>query len=400
MAGRGESGEDVRARRPAQIKIAADEGKARGLDEAAGFLYAQSEKVKELEDMDELKGIIAGIKGLDQKAVAAAQVQLDSLTKPPGSLGVLEEVVLKIAGITGEARPQVKNKCLTVFAGDHGICEEGVSAFPAEVTPQMVMNFVHGGAAINALCRQAGAKVEVVDIGVATPVEMEGVTQCNIRRGTRNFAAGPAMTREETLAALNAGAQIALRQVKDGANLLATGEMGIGNTTPSSALLVVFAGIDVEKAIGRGTGIDDAGLERKAAAIKKGLAANKPDASDPIGVLAAVGGLEIAGIAGYIIGAAAAGVPVIVDGFISTAAALTAARIAPGSVDYMLPSHSSEEPGHILALQALGMEPMLRLRMRLGEGTGAALAMHLVEAACRIQSEMATFADAGVSNKE
>jgi nicotinate-nucleotide--dimethylbenzimidazole phosphoribosyltransferase len=350
--------------------------------------------------MDKLTGIIAGIKGLDQKAVKAAQAHLDSLTKPPGSLGVLEEVVVKIAGITGETKPQVKYKCLTVFAGDHGICEEGVSAFPAEVTPQMVMNFVHGGAAINALCRQAGAKVEVVDIGVATPVEMEGVTQCNIRRGTRNFAVEPAMTREETLAALNAGAEIALRQVKDGANLLATGEMGIGNTTPSSALLVVFAGIDPEKAIGRGTGVDDAGLERKVAAIKKGLAVNKPDAKDPIGVLAAVGGLEIAGLAGYIIGAAAAGVPVIVDGFISTAAALTAARIAPGCADYMLPSHASEEPGHVLALQALGLEPMLRLKMRLGEGTGAALAMHLVEAACRIQSEMATFADAGVSNKE
>ena len=350
--------------------------------------------------MEKLQKMIDQINGPDKEAIAAARQRLDSLTKPPGSLGVLEDVVAKLAGITGQVKPQVACKYLTVFAGDHGICQEGVSAFPAEVTPQMVMNFVHGGAAINALCRQAGATVEVVDIGVAFPVEMAGVTQANIRRGTRNFAVEAAMTREEAVAALTLGGEIAQGQVAAGATLLATGEMGIGNTTPSSALLVVLAEVDPEQAVGRGTGVDDAGLKRKLTAIKKGLAVNQPDPADPIGVLAAVGGLEIAGIAGYILGAAAAKVPVIVDGFISTVAALVAARIAPACLDYMLPSHASEEPGHLLALEALGMEPMLRLKMRLGEGTGAALAMHLVEAACRIQSEMATFADAGVSNKD
>lgn len=285
------------------------------------------------------------------------------------------------------------------MAGDHGVVAEGVSAFPQEVTPQMVYNFLNGGAAINVLARQAGAQVICTDVGVAFPLEPAELMRYRVANGTRNMAKGPAMTREEALQALLVGAQVAKEAIGQGANLLTTGDMGIGNTTPSSAIVALFTGLPLTEVVGRGTGIDDASLAKKREVIARAIELNRPNVEDPLDVLAKVGGLEIAAIAGAILQAAASRVAVIVDGFISTAGALIAAKLSPASVSYMIPSHGSVEPGHRRALELLGLEPLLNLHMRLGEGTGAALCIYLVEAAIRILEEMATFADAGVSEK-
>jgi nicotinate-nucleotide--dimethylbenzimidazole phosphoribosyltransferase len=346
-----------------------------------------------------LEALIARIGEMDTDAMAEAGKRLDQLTKPPGSLGRLEEIAVQAAGVTGEPVPLFERKAVIVMAGDHGVCEEGVSAFPAAVTPQMVMNFLAGGAAVNVLARQAGADVVCVDIGVNAELSHPQLVSRKVRFGTANLARGPAMTVEEATEAVLVGADIVADLVSRGYRLFGTGEMGIGNTTPSAALLAVLGGVPVAEAIGRGTGVDDAGLARKAAAIERGIAANSPDARDALGTLAKLGGLEIAGLAGVILGAAAHRCPVVIDGFISAAAALVAVRLAPSCGAYMIASHLSHERGHARLLQELGLKPALQLDMRLGEGTGAALLFPLVDAAGRLMREMATFDSAGVSRE-
>ncbi len=336
-----------------------------------------------------------------QQAADAARARQAVLTKPGGSLGRLEELSIQLAGITGQPLPSVNRKAVIVMAADHGIAREGVSAYPPEVTPQMVLNFLHGGAAINVLTRQAGARVVVVDVGVAADFDSApGLIQRKVTRGTRSFTQGPAMTRAEAEQAIQVGIDVVNEEIDRGLDLVATGDMGIGNTTPSSAIVAAMTSLPVEQVTGRGTGVDDSGLQRKIQAIRAGLAANQPNPKDALDVLAKVGGLEIAGLSGVILGAAARRVPVVVDGFISGAAALIAAGLAPEVKPYLIQSHQSVEIGHIAMNQYLGLTPLLDLGLRLGEGTGAALAFHLVEAAARILSEMATFAEAGVADKE
>jgi nicotinate-nucleotide--dimethylbenzimidazole phosphoribosyltransferase len=346
-----------------------------------------------------LRTWIERIGDTDAAAEAAAGARLDQLTKPPGSLGRLEELAKRLAGITGETIPVFERKAVIVMAGDHGVCEEGVSAFPAEVTPQMVLNFLNGGAAVNVLARQAGADVVCVDVGVNAELSHPGLISRKVRRGTANLARGPAMTADEAVQAVLVGIETVAELVERGYRLFGTGDMGIGNTTPSAALLAVLGGVPVADAVGRGTGVDDAGIARKIAAIERGLTVNKPDPRDPLGTLAKLGGLEIAGLAGVILGAAAHRCPVVIDGFISTAAALVAARLAPSCRAYMIASHLSQEQGHARLLQELGLTPVMRLDMRLGEGTGAALLFPLIDAAGRIMREMATFDSAGVSRE-
>lgn len=344
-----------------------------------------------------LAALIESIGPLQDAAVSEAQRRLDSLTKPPGSLGQLEVIAKQVAGITGEVMPAFERKTVIVMAGDHGVCEEGVSAFPAEVTPQMVMNFLSGGAAVNVLARQAGADVACVDIGVNADLEHPQLISRKVRKGTSNLAKGPAMSDEEAVQAILAGADVVRELYEQGYRLFGTGDMGIGNTTPSAALLAVLGGVPVAEAVGRGTGVDDEGIARKISAIERGIAVNRPQSDDPLGTLAKLGGFEIAGLAGVILGAAALRCPVVIDGFISTAAALVAARLAPSSAAYMIASHLSHERGHARLLEAIGLKPVLQLDMRLGEGTGAALLFPLIDAAGRIMREMATFDSAGVS---
>lgn len=351
--------------------------------------------------MEKIKKTIENIEPLNEAAMELARKRQDQLTKPQGSLGILEELSIQMAGIQGSEFPAISKKVIIVMAGDHGVVAEGVSAFPQEVTPQMVANFAAGGAGINVLSRHVGAEVRVVDIGVAASCkDIPGVTHRKVRPGTANMTQGPAMTREEAAACVRAGIEIAKQAVKDGADLLGTGDMGIGNTTPSSAILTVYSGASLEHTVGRGTGIGASALEQKREAVRRAIEVNQPDAADAIDVLAKVGGLEIGGLAGVILGAAACRVPVVIDGFISTAAAIIAAAFCPASKDYMIASHVSVEPGHKLMLEELGLKPMLFMNMRLGEGTGAALASGLVEASCKVLSEMATFGEAGVSEKE
>ncbi|MBC7246258.1 MAG: nicotinate-nucleotide--dimethylbenzimidazole phosphoribosyltransferase [Actinobacteria bacterium] len=342
----------------------------------------------------------AAVPELDREAMREARERQDQLTKPRGSLGVLEEISVRLAGIYGDPRPLPGRKAVIVMAADHGVTEEGVSLYPAEVTAQMVLNFLAGGAAINVLARHAGAEVRVVDIGVKVPVRGEGLISRKVRAGTANMARGPAMTREEALQALRVGMEVARAEIEQGARVLATGDMGIGNTTAASAVTACLCGRDPAEVTGRGTGIDDAGLERKVAVVRMALEINRPDPRDPLDVLHKVGGLEIAGIAGVMLAAAADRVPVLVDGFISGAGALVAAGLQPGARDYMIASHLSVERGHAVQLERLGLHPVIRANMRLGEGTGAALAFFIVDAAMRILDEMATFAEAGVSGPE
>lgn len=350
--------------------------------------------------MSLLEETLRNIKPLDEKAMEMAKERQDQLTKPAGSLGVLEDISIKLAGITGSVINAVDNKAVIVMAGDHGVTEEGVSAFPKEVTPQMVLNFVNGGAAINVLARHVGARVRVVDVGVAAAIDDPSVISKKIRNGTSNFAKGPAMTKEEAVKALEVGIEVANEEIDNGTSLLATGDMGIGNTTPSSAILIALTGKPVDGLVGKGTGINNGVLDHKKKVIDDAISLLKPDKNDPIDVMSKIGGFEIGALAGLILGAAARRVPVVIDGFISGAAALIAGRISPQSTEYMIASHVSVEPGHRVILDELGLKPMLHMDMRLGEGTGAALAMGLVDAATKIMKEMATFAEAGVSEKE
>lgn len=346
----------------------------------------------------QLQALTANISELDEGAMAKVQARLDILTKPQGSLGQLEQIAKQLGGIQRTSNPQINKKAVLLMAGDHGIAAEGVSAFPQEVTPQMVYNIISGGAAINVLARQAKAEVFCTDVGVAFPLEGD-IIHKRVANGTQNMAKGPAMSRHEALQALLVGAEVALTKIQAGYNLFATGDLGIGNTTPSSAIVALFTKSSLEEVVGRGTGIDDAGLIKKRQAIQKAFDVNQPNPDDALDVLSKVGGLEIAAIAGSILQAAANRVPIVIDGFISTAGALVASRIAPQCTAFMIPSHGSAEPGHRKALAELGLNPVLNLNMRLGEGTGAVLTFHIVEAALHILKEMATFADAGVSEQ-
>jgi nicotinate-nucleotide--dimethylbenzimidazole phosphoribosyltransferase len=330
-----------------------------------------------------------------------ARRRQDRLTKPLGSLGRLEELAIKICGVTGRVHPVIKAKRVVVFAGDHGVVSEGVSAYPQEVTAQMVLNFLSGGAGINAISRIAGAKVEVVDIGLDHEFpSLKGLVREKVRRGTRNFCRGPAMDLEESVEAIEVGIERAFAAAKEGVNLIAGGDMGIGNTTSASALFCAYLGLQPGKIVGPGAGIDPEKIKHKAKVVEKALRINRGSLSDPLTTLAALGGLEIAGLAGLYLGACAKRSAVLVDGFIATAAALAAIRLCPKISGLLLFSHLSEEPGHKLVLEKMGARPLLSLDLRLGEGTGACLAMALVESALECHNRMATFQGAGVSGRE
>jgi nicotinate-nucleotide--dimethylbenzimidazole phosphoribosyltransferase len=342
---------------------------------------------------------IKQIKPFNDEAAALALRHSDSLTKPPGSLGKLEALASQLAGISGHLWPDLSRKSVIVMAGDHGVCEEGVSAFPQAVTPQMVLNFLNGGAAVNVLARQAGAEVVCVDIGVNADLEHERLVSRKVVRGTANMAKQAAMTREEAIQAIMVGVDVVNEQYRQGSRLFATGEMGIGNTTASAALTTVLTGLSPEESVGRGTGINDASWLNKVEVVKRAIDVNELYSADadPIDVLAKVGGAEIAGLVGVIIGAAASGCPIVIDGYISSAAALVASRIAEQTMPYMIASHLSHEQGHMRLLESIGLLPMMQLEMRLGEGTGAVLCFHFIDAALLLMQEMATFESAGVS---
>ncbi|MBI3318980.1 MAG: nicotinate-nucleotide--dimethylbenzimidazole phosphoribosyltransferase [Candidatus Omnitrophica bacterium] len=340
------------------------------------------------------------IDALDEELMRQAQARLDQLTKPLGSLGRLETLAKHIVGMTGHARPRTRQKTIITMAADHGVAQEGVSAYPQAVTKQMVMNFLRGGAGINVLARHVGARVVVVDMGVAAELDSHPeLVSRKIGYGTKNFTHGPAMTREQACAAMQAGLDIVGAEITRGAELIGTGDMGIGNTTSSSAIAAVITGRPIPDVTGRGTGIDDGRYAKKNDVIRRALEVNRPDPSDPVDVLAKVGGFEIAGLVGVILGTAQARRPVVIDGFISGAAALIAVALQPRVTDYLIASHRSQEPGHRLVLEHLGVQPLLDLDLRLGEGTGGALAMPIIEAACNVLNEMATFEEAQVDGK-
>ncbi len=348
--------------------------------------------------MNVMQSTLARIVPVDEKLLAHAQARLDNKTKPLGSLGRLEEFARRIAAISGSDAPDLSGKVIFTFAGDHGVTEEGVSLFPREVTAQMVFNFLRGGAGVNVLARHAGAEVRVVDVGVDFDfASAPGMLHRKVARGTRNFIAGPAMEREEALKAIQVGVELADQCRSEGIGLVGTGEMGIGNTTPASAIIAAISGKSVAQVTHRGTGINDDALKNKIRVIEQGLAHNRPDPADPLDVLTTVGGLEIAAIAGLVLGCAANRIPVVIDGFISTAGALIASELHPHVRDYIFAAHQSVEIGHRFMLERIGVRPILDLDLRLGEGTGAALAVTLIEAGVKILKEMATFEDAGVS---
>jgi nicotinate-nucleotide--dimethylbenzimidazole phosphoribosyltransferase len=361
-----------------------------------------------------IKEAMRKIHPVKQELYEVAQKRLDSLTKPPGSLGRLEEFARRLVAITENTMPALDKKVIFIFAGDHGVAEEGISAYPKEVTRQMVKNFLTGGAGINVLAHHADAEVVVVDIGVdsdfdpsASPltkgwakVEIGGLfVSRKVIRGTKNIRKGPAMTRDEAIRCIEVGIEIADEYTKKGYKIFGTGDMGIANTTPSSAIAAVLTGKPVSELTGRGTGISDEALKNKIKVIEEAIFLNKPAPSDPLDVLAKVGGTEIGGIAGLIIGAAGKRIPVVIDGFISTAGALVAYFLEPKTKDYMFAAHNSVEIGHKAILEKIGLRPVLDLDLRLGEGTGAALAMLIIEAGLKIYKEMATFDDTGISKK-
>ncbi|MCX6008561.1 MAG: nicotinate-nucleotide--dimethylbenzimidazole phosphoribosyltransferase [Chloroflexi bacterium] len=345
-----------------------------------------------------LDTILKEIKPLDSSAMAAAQSRQNSLTKPHGSLGRLEELSIQIAGIKGQVKPKLEHKTIITMVADHGVAAETVSLYPQEVTRQMVLNFLKGGAAINVLAGQIGARVIVVDMGVKGGFQpLPGLLCKMIDFGTKNMAQGPAMTRQQAIDAIEAGIQVAEAEMGKRVDIIGTGDMGIGNTTASSAIFAAISGRPVKKVTGRGTGIGDRQLAYKIKVIEKALSVNKPNPKDPIDVLAKVGGFEIGGLVGVILAGAAYRIPVVIDGFISGAAALIATSLSPQAKDYLIAAHLSAEAGHELLLQFLGLKPLLNLNMRLGEGTGAVMGIFLAEAAVGTLSQMATFAEAGVS---
>ena len=345
-------------------------------------------------------GAAAAVGDLDEAAARAAAEHHERLTKPRGSLGRVESIGLRLAGIAGSSPPPLPAPAaVAVFAGDHGVLAEGVTPWPQDVTAQMVQNFTAGGAAINVLARQVGARVVVVDVGVAAELDAApGLERRKVRSGTGNLAREPAMTIDEARRALDVGVEVAVRLVADGAACLVTGDMGIGNTTPSAALVAAFTGCGAAEVTGRGTGIDDPTLARKVGAVDAALA-RTPNRDDPLAVLASLGGLEIAALTGFVVGGAAARVPVVVDGVIADAALLTAAQLVPRAVHFCFAGHRSTEPAARVVLDTLGLAPIIDLDLRLGEGTGACLALPVLEAAARILGEMATFDAAGVTDK-
>ncbi|MFF0155215.1 nicotinate-nucleotide--dimethylbenzimidazole phosphoribosyltransferase [Micromonospora sp. NPDC005203] len=360
-----------------------------------------------------LETTIAAIRPADDAAMAAARELHGRLTKPAGSLGALEELSVRLAGLAGACPPPLpKRAAVAIFAGDHGVHAQGVSPWPQEVTGQMIGNFLAGGAVVNAFARQAGASVTVVDVGVATPLPagppaaasvldpaVPRLVVASVRRGTRDLTVTAALTRDEALAAVRTGIRIADELIDSGADILLTGDMGIGNTTPAATLIAAFTGADPLDATGRGTGIDDPTYAHKVAVVRAALTRHAPDPTDPLGVLAAVGGLEHAALAGLILGAAARRTPVLLDGVIAVSAALAAAAFAPDAVCAMVAGHRSAEPGATAALRHLGLDPLIDLGLRLGEGTGALLALPVVTGAVRVLHEVATFDAAGVAEK-
>lgn len=351
--------------------------------------------------MNSIKKIIGGISVLDSKIMDAAQERLNNLTKPIGSLGRLEELAKQIVGITAKENPPMKNKVIFTLAADHGVTEEGVSPYPKEVTAQMVYNFINGGAGINVLARYVGARVVIADMGVAEDLKAsKELVIKKINYGTKNIAKGPAMSREEAVRSIEAGIEIFENEFLKGIDIIGIGEMGIGNTTASSAIVRVFTAKSLEDITGRGAGLDDKALVNKIKIIECSIEVNEPNPKDAIDVLAKIGGFEIGGLAGIILAAANRKVPVVIDGFISGAAALIAYQLEPNSKNYMIPSHCSVEKGHKVILDYIGIKPLFDLNMRLGEGTGAALGINLAEASIKILTEMATFKSANVSQKE
>jgi nicotinate-nucleotide--dimethylbenzimidazole phosphoribosyltransferase len=348
-----------------------------------------------------LETTLAAIRPADPAAMAAARDLQARLTKPAGSLGVLEDLSVRLSGLAGACPPPLPQPAaVAIFAGDHGVHAQGVTPWPQEVTAQMVGNFLAGGAVVNAFAKQVGASVTVVDVGVAAVLDAApGLVLANVRRGTRDLAVEPAMTREEALAAIEVGIAVAADLIDAGAACLLTGDMGIANTTPSAALIAAFTGAAAADVTGRGTGVDDETYAHKVSVVAAALARHTPDPADPLGALAAVGGLEHAALAGFLLGAAARRVPVIVDGVIAASAAVAAAAFAPDAVAAMVAGHRSVEPGATVALAHLGLTPLLDLGLRLGEGTGAALALPVVAGAVRVLHEVATFDAAGVSEK-
>ena len=351
---------------------------------------------------EELSAICSRIEGLRESAVQAADARQATLTKPAGSLGRLEKVAAQLAGIYGDLEHRVERRAVFVFVADHGVAEAGVSAFPAEVTRQMLLNFATGGAAVNVLARQAGAEVFVCDVGVKDePIDDPRIVSARVRPGTANMLDEPAMDRDEALAAIFAGIQLFRREHDEAPfDLVASGEMGIGNTTAASALVTGTLQGEASEATGRGTGIDDAGHARKIDAVRHAVRRHRPSLEDPVGALAGVGGLEIGALTGLFIAAAEARVPVLIDGFIAGAAALLAHALAPLAVEFMVASHRSVEPGHAIVLGHLRLDPLLDLELRLGEGSGALLAMPIVEVGWRLFQEMATFDQAGVAGRD
>ncbi|MFA7653309.1 MAG: nicotinate-nucleotide--dimethylbenzimidazole phosphoribosyltransferase [Candidatus Omnitrophota bacterium] len=351
--------------------------------------------------MEKISKIAKSICAIDSARLEKAQNRLDNLTKPLGSLGRLEELAKQIYGMSVKENPSLENKVIFTLAADHGVTEEGVSAYPKEVTAQMVYNFLSGGAGINVLAGHVGARVVVADVGVGIDLKADPrLVVRKINYGTKNMACGAAMSKDEALKSICAGIEIFENEYKKGIAIIGTGEMGIGNTTAASAITACFTKRPVEAITGRGAGLDDQGLNNKINIIKKSLSVNNPDPLDAIDVLAKVGGFEIGGLAGIILAAAANKVPVVIDGFISGAAALIAYHIQPKVKDYMIASHCSVEGGHKIILEYLGLEPLLDLNLRLGEGTGAALGIGLADAALKILTQMSTFKSANVSEKK
>jgi nicotinate-nucleotide--dimethylbenzimidazole phosphoribosyltransferase len=351
--------------------------------------------------MRKIREIVDRITEIDYELMKKTQNRLDNLTKPQGSLGRLEELAKLIVGITRNENPVLRNKIIFTMSGDHGVTEEGISAYPKEVTPQMVYNFLGGGAGINILARHVGARVVVVDMGVACDLKPHNdLVIKKVNYGTKNMVKGPAMSKDEAIKSIEAGIEVFEEEAEIDIDIVGTGDMGIGNTTASSAIASLVTGRSAEEVTGRGTGIDDKTLSKKQEVIKKAINLNKPEAKDAIDVLSKVGGFEIGGLAGIILAASSKRVPIVIDGFISGAAALIAYQLCPKIKDYLIASHQSQEKGHKIILDFLGVKPLLNLNLRLGEGTGAALAMSIIEASVKILNEMATFQSAGVSEKK
>ena len=348
--------------------------------------------------MELYEKIKAGIKPAYEDSMKKAAERLDKLAKPIGSLGKLEDLAVKISGMTGKQNNSFEKKVTIIMAADNGVAEEGVSACPQAVTTIQTINFLKGVTGVCVLSKHAGADIRVVDIGVASDLEYPGLINRKIRKGTSNMAKGPAMSREEAVKAIETGIEMVSQLVKEGYSLFGTGEMGIGNTSTSSAVAMTFLGCSAEETVGKGAGLTEEGYNNKKSVIKKAINVNKPDPKDPIDVLSKVGGFDIAGMTGCFLGAAYYRVPIVVDGFISAAAALTAYRINPMVKDFIIPSHCSEEPGYKKAMGEIGIKPMLDLNMRLGEGSGCPLAFNIIEAAEVVISEMATLDEAMIEN--